>query len=93
MREEFKKQLVHDPTVHDPRPARQRGTFPRWRAGLRRYLRSYAGFRLIIALSVLVYLALTGLIIAWLPNYPLLALVPALLALHSVSVLLSRRKE
>lgn len=55
--------------------------------------RSALGFRLVIVLSIPVYVLLTWIIAVWLPGYSLFAVVPAVFALHSTAVLLSRRKE
>jgi hypothetical protein len=51
------------------------------------------GFRLVVGLSIPVYLLLTWIIAVWLPSYSYFALIPAVFALHSAAVLLSRRKE
>jgi hypothetical protein len=54
--------------------------------------RSPPGFRVVLALSIPVYLALAWIITTWLPGYSFLALVPAVFAVHSAAILLSRRK-
>jgi hypothetical protein len=55
-------------------------------------LRSPIVFRLILALSIPVYVGLTLLIAMWLPDYAILALIPAAFALHSAAFLLSGRE-
>ena len=55
--------------------------------------RSQLGLRLIVALSILVYLGLAWIIVVWLPGYFFLALVPAMFALHSTPVLLTRNRQ
>jgi hypothetical protein len=55
--------------------------------------RSALSFRLVVGLSIPVYLLLTWIIAVWLPGNSFFALIPAVFALHSAAVLLSRRKE
>jgi hypothetical protein len=55
--------------------------------------RSARSLRLIVGLSIPVYLLVTWVIAVWVPGYSFFALIPAVFALYSAAVLLSGRKE
>jgi hypothetical protein len=52
-----------------------------------------SSFRVVIALSIPAYLAMTWAISAWLPAYSFLAVIPIALAMHSALILLSGKEE
>jgi hypothetical protein len=52
-----------------------------------------SSFRIVVALSIPTYLAMTWVITVWLPNFYFLALIPIALAMHSGLILLSGREE
>jgi len=55
--------------------------------------RSALRFRLVIVLSIPVYVLPTWVIAVWLPGYSFFAVIPAVFALHSAAILCSGRKE
>jgi hypothetical protein len=66
-----------EPTSSDAIPSRPRSSW---------------GLRLVIGLSIPMYLAQVWVIMTWLPLYSFFALLPAVFALHSAVILLPRRK-